>query len=106
MKKYMRDLICYFARPIASKNVFGLLLLPSIGLGFLWGFAFIKIRHVTQSDQFLGFLGTFNAEPLAVFLGVVPFVLVSFFAIYPIARGIQLLMPETFDDSDYEELDD
>lgn len=106
MKKFLKKAICHFARPIASKNIFVLLVGPSLGLGFLWGFAFIKISHVTQSPMFLKFLGTFNAEFLAVFLATVPFLLVTYFVLYPISRGIQLLMPETFDDSEYEELDD
>jgi hypothetical protein len=105
-KHHIKTIICHYARPIASKNTFALMLVPFAMLGFLWGYAFPWVYKVAASPKFLKFLGSVNAEGLALLVSTVPFILATYFAIYPICRSIQLLLPETFDDSDYQELND
>ena len=105
-KHYLKLFVCHYARSIASKNTFGLMVIPSVTLGFLWGYAFPWVYRICHTPQFLKLLGSVNAEVLAVIISSVPFLLATYFAIYPVCRSVQLLLPETFDDSDYQELND
>lgn len=88
----------WFARPVPIRNLWFLVLTPAVFIGFTWGMVRPSI------------LTAFNAEELQFFpipailqnhsniLAAIPGVVAAFTALFPLAKALAVLEPETFDE--------
>lgn len=83
-----------------TKNLFALIFLPSMALAFFWGYLFPTLVRVIGSDTIIisPILARLGISAYPILAGLVFPLVLSYFMLFPLCRGTQVLMPEHFDE--------
>lgn len=107
MKKKLWELtvrfVCHYARNNVSKNQLALIILPFGGAGLLWGYAYPVLKVAIDAPWLQPVLRAAYLHNLKWAIALLPPLVISYFLLYPICRGIQVACPAEFEEELFEE---
>lgn len=103
LKELMVRIVSYYAQHNMSRNTFALLVLPFIGLGFVWGYGYVVLLRALNYETLQPVINAMHVDGIKWLIALIPPVAITYFLLHPVCRGLQVVCPDTFPDEELEE---